>query len=245
MPLMTYQCSQGHQVTVDRDQLTSATIDCPTCHETIDRFNSKNIVHEVDASTGEIRQVVVPDNRIANFLKKYKLNICAAVFGVALSAAISLAIVEKDDRSQEPPQVVENQIEDIAYQQYFVATEESGVYKIEIKMSNMGDRERNHLPMILVEFMKLTPGANGAMTATPVIPTAVFKPEDYAPDQLQSMEFVTATAQLEIQLPVGTDAAVTCLTYIGASDMKSERCIQNVNEVIRKAAPAAPAQETK
>ena len=153
--------------------------------------------------------------------------------------------MEKDDRSQEPPQVVENQIEDIAYQQYFVATEESGVYKIEIKMSNMGDRERNHLPMILVEFMKLTPGANGAMTATPVIPTAVFKPEDYAPDQLQSMEFVTATAQLEIQLPVGTDAAVTCLTYIGASDMKSERCIQNVNEVIRKAAPAAPAQETK
>ncbi len=238
MPLMTYQCSQGHQVTVDRDQLTSATIDCPTCHESIDRFNSKNIVHEVDTSTGEIRQVVPPNNRISVFLKKYKFNIGAAVFGVVLSAGITFAMVAKNDHPQDPPQVSENQIDDIAYQQNFVPTEESGVYKIELKMSNIGDREKNHLPMILVEFLKLTPGADGLMTASPVIPTAVFKPEDYAPEQAQSKEFVTATAQLEIQLPVGTDAAVTCLTYIGAADMKSERCIQNVNEVIRKTASA-------
>jgi len=231
MPLVTYQCENGHKTLVERDALNSPTIECSTCQASIDRFDSKNIVEEIDTSTGEIHYEAKP-SKLELLLKSHWKP--AAGFAVGLVAAALFIHGDKIASEPQAPAISPNQIEDIAYTQTLLLGKEDGVYNIHLSMTNTGSKEQNQPPSILVEFLKQQENTSGQPTWTRSVPTAIYPPSFYAPKSANA-GFTQVDADLDIQLPPGTQAVVTCLTYIGVADMQSDRCQQKITEALSTA----------
>lgn len=232
MPLVTYQCENGHKTYVERDDLTSPTIECSTCKAAIDRFDSTNIVEEVDTSTGEIHYEPKKTKISQLILLHWKP---AAGFAVGLIAAAIFFQSDKVVVEQNHSPLPQNQIEDVAYTQTLTAGKEDGVYNIHLAMTNTGAKDQNQPPSILVEFLKQQDSSTGQMAWARTVPTAIYPPSFYAPTYQGSAGFTQIDADLEIQLPPGTQAVVTCLTYQGIADMQSARCQQKVTEALSTA----------
>lgn len=232
MPLVIYKCENGHKTAVERDEIDSPTIACSTCKATIDRFNSKNIVEGIDILTGEILVGKRP-TKVAQLCTSHWKSI--AGLSVGLLAALIFFYGDKAPSINTAPVAPQNQIEDIAYTQTMTAGKEDGVYNIHLAMRNTGPKDQNHPPAILIEFLKQQGTGGSPATWTRTIPTAIYPPSFYAPTIAESTGFTKINADLEIQLPPGTQAVVTCLTYQGVADMLSARCQQKVTEALSTA----------
>ena len=134
--------------------------------------------------------------------------------------------------TQKPKEVIpvqqpfQNKIDEIAYTQSIERSQKQGVYNITFTLSNLGNKDLNQLPNILLDFYPET--QKGAVDLPQsLIPTAIFPPSEYAVDD-KNTGFTSKQASIEIEFPKGTRAIATCLTYLGAADMKSTRCQEKI-----------------
>lgn len=231
MPKITYQCVNGHQTTLERDEISRASIVCGQCGELIDRFNSNSIIGNATRSE-PTKNTTSPKNIMGKFVlitSSRRFQVIAALVILA-GAALIFAL---QYLNQKPPEVDNtaqsfvNRIEDIAYTSSIEASPKLGIYKIKFVLTNLGKESQNQLPLILMDFY---PEINRGVESLPqsLIPTAIFTPLEYAQDDDKG-GFVSKEGVIEIEFPKGTRNIATCLTYLGVSDMKSDRCQEKIH----------------
>lgn len=243
MPKITYQCTNGHQTRLERDEISTASIVCNQCGELIDRFNSNSIVGNVSIS--EPSQNTKPNNIVSNLIliasiKRNQVIAALMVFSVA-GLIFMLQPFIKPREVDIAPQSFVNKIEDIAYTSSIEKSQKQGIYKVNFVITNLGKEGQNQLPLILMDFY---PEINKDATSLPqsLIPTAVFHPLEYAEDDGKN-GFTSKGGIVEIEFPKGTINIATCLTYLGVADMKSDRCQQKIIEQLLP--NLTPLKETK
>jgi len=159
-----------------------------------------------------------------------------------LTAAVIVAAIYVVRNRQDAPEAAapqatsaeiepQNRIDEITYVQSIEPTG-PGEYRITLKLKNNGDARSNRLPNVLLDFLVIE-NDNGRRVGRRLIPTAIYRASEYAPDDANK-EFVERDLPLDIQVPAGTQAIASCLSYGGLGDMKAARCSTKIDAELNR-----------
>lgn len=149
------------------------------------------------------------------------------------SASIQLVTQTPAASIPAPP----NQIADITYTQDIAASDKRGEYRVILKMTNRGSANTNQLPNVLLDFLTIE-GEPGQREGRRIIPTAIYRAAEYAPNELDK-GFSQHQLAVDIKVPEGTQVIASCLTYSGPDAMTSPRCASKITSELNRPAQGA------